>query len=257
MVGVLTGVTGLTACTSTVVAARTPAVASPASSAPRPTALADRPGPRRTPPAAPALAALPLAFSTGRATQVITVVAPRAGDTTAVMQSWQKTSLGWTRHGPALTADVGRAGLSAHKREGFAATPIGSFTITQSFGRDRNPGTLLPYTQTTPADWWISQPSPVYNTRQHCAGSCGFAQGAPNEHLYYENPYYNYALVIDYNTRNAPGGVRPGAGSAIFLHVTVGQATAGCVSISQSGLASIMRWLRPSAHPRILVGIAP
>jgi len=96
----------------------------------------------------------------------------------------------------------------------------------------------------------------LYNTHQHCTGSCAFTQGAPNEHLYYETPYYNYAVVIDYNTRNAPGGVRLGAGSAVFLHVSVGTATAGCVSIDQSRLIEILRWLTPSAHPRILIGVA-
>jgi L,D-peptidoglycan transpeptidase YkuD (ErfK/YbiS/YcfS/YnhG family) len=194
-------------------------------------------------------------LSTGNATQVITVVAPAAGSTTATLQAWRKTSTGWARHDPAVTAHVGRQGLSTHKREGYAVTPIGSFTLTQAFGRDPNPGTSVPYTQTTPADWWVSEPSPLYNTRQRCT-RCSFAQGTPNEHLYYSVPYYDYALVVDYNTRNAPGGVRQGAGSAIFLHVTVGRATAGCVSIPQDNLTSIMKWLTPSAHPRILIGIA-
>ena len=62
-------------------------------------------------------------------------------------------------------------------------------------------------------------------------GNCAFTRGDPNEHLYYETPYYDYAVVIDYNTRNAPGGVRPGAGSAFFLHVTDGAPTAGCVAV--------------------------
>jgi len=61
-------------------------------------------------------------------------------------------------------------------------------------------------------------------------------------------------VVIDYNTRNAPGGVRQGAGSAFFLHVTDGSATAGCVAIPQSRLVPLMRWLTPAAHPRILIG---
>ncbi len=38
-------------------------------------------------------------------------------------------------------------------------------------------------------------------------------------------------MVIDYNTANAPGGVRQGAGSAFFLHVAVGAPTEGCVAI--------------------------
>src|ERR1700710_1156589 len=97
----------------------------------------------------------------------------------------------------------------------------------------------------------ISQPVSLYNTMQTCSGSCSFTQGDPNEHLYYETPYYNYAVVIDYNT--AP--VTQGAGSAFFLHVTDGGPTAGCVTIPQTTLVSIMGWLDPGAAPRILIGV--
>jgi L,D-peptidoglycan transpeptidase YkuD (ErfK/YbiS/YcfS/YnhG family) len=68
----------------------------------------------------------------------------------------------------------------------------------------------------------------------------------------YETPFYNYAVVIDYN--RSP--VVQGAGSAFFLHVTDGNPTAGCVSIPQANLVSIMGWLAPSTHPRILIGVA-
>jgi L,D-peptidoglycan transpeptidase YkuD (ErfK/YbiS/YcfS/YnhG family) len=129
---------------------------------------------------------------------------------------------------------------------------MGSFTLTEAFGHDPDPGARLPYVHTTPADWWISQVGPLYNTMQHCSSDCPFAQGDPNEHLYYETPYYNYAVVIDYN--RAP--VTQGAGSAFFLHVTVGAPTQGCVSIAQSQLVRIMRWLDPRDHPRILIGTA-
>jgi L,D-peptidoglycan transpeptidase YkuD (ErfK/YbiS/YcfS/YnhG family) len=150
---------------------------------------------------------------------------------------------------------LGSDGLSTQPSETKSATPIGSFTLTRAFGRDADPGTALPYRRTTPADWWISQAGPDYNTLQHCAAGCAFTQGSPNEHLFYETPYYNYAVVVDYNTGNAPGGVRPGAGSAFFLHVTVGAPTQGCISIPQVRLIDLMRWLKPSAHPRILIGV--
>lgn len=175
--------------------------------------------------------------------------------TTATLQAWSKSGNGWIPYGSAVTADVGSDGLSTHPSESRSATPIGSFTLTRAFGHDSNPGTGLPYTHTTPADWWISQAGPLYNTLQVCSSDCRFNQGNPNEHLYYETPYYDYAVVIDYNTRNAPGGVHQGKGSAFFLHVSVGQPTAGCVSIPMAKLVSIMRWLRPQAHARILIGV--
>lgn len=199
--------------------------------------------------------ALPLGLGTGNATRVITVVAPSAGSTIATLRSWQKSGTGWAQIGDAVTAHLGAAGLSAHPSESSTATPIGSFTLTQAFGSQPDPGTSLPYRQTTPADWWISQSGPLYNTMQHCASSCPFTQGEPNEHLYYAQPFYRYAVVIDYNTADAPGGVRQGAGSAFFLHVTVGEPTQGCISIPEQRLVQLLRWLNPAAHPRILIGV--
>ena len=195
---------------------------------------------------------LPLRFSTGDATQVITVVADSTSSTQAVLQAWHRDGSGWARVGPAVHAWLGYAGMSTHASEQSTATPIGSFALTEAFGRQANPGTALPYRQTTPADWWISQPGKLYNTEQHCTGKCPFTQGDPNEHLYYEMPYYEYAVVIDYNT----SPVVQGAGSAFFLHVTVGEPTQGCVSIDQQDLVRIMRWLSPRDHPRILMGVA-
>ena len=234
----------------------TPAPVSPAA-----TSTSRRPQPSAT--SAPAKKpsgrrgrALPLTFGTGAARQVITVVAPSTGSTRAILQAWRKVSGGWKAVGPRVDAWVGSDGLSKHPSESRSATPIGSFTLTQAFGHDPDPGTSLRYVRTTPADWWISQPGPLYNTRQRCASDCAFNRGDPNEHLYFETPYYDYAAVIDYNTRNAPGGVHQGAGSAFFLHVTVGAPTAGCVSIAKDQLVRILRWLAPAQHPRTLIGPA-
>jgi L,D-peptidoglycan transpeptidase YkuD (ErfK/YbiS/YcfS/YnhG family) len=199
---------------------------------------------------------LPVRGSTKSADQVITVTATSTRNTVATLQAWQRVNGGWRKHGSGVTAHLGSDGLSTHPSESKSATPIGSFTLTRAFGHDADPGTALPYTRTTPDDWWISQPGELYNTRQRCASHCAFTRGDPNEHLYYETPFYDYAVVIDYNTANAPGGVHQGAGSAFFLHVTDGHPTAGCVSIPMDRLTSIMRWLRPADHPRILIGVA-
>jgi L,D-peptidoglycan transpeptidase YkuD (ErfK/YbiS/YcfS/YnhG family) len=187
---------------------------------------------------------------------VITVVAPSTSSTEGTLQAWRRSGSGWRRVGSPVHAWLGSDGLSRQPSETRSATPIGSFTLTHAFGHDADPGTALPYVRTTPDDWWISQPGPLYNTRQRCASGCSFTRGDPNEHLYYETPYYDYAVVIDYNTRNAPGGVVQGAGSAFFLHVTVHAPTRGCISVEQTQLVRLLRWLRPSAHPRILIGTA-
>ncbi len=236
-------------------------VAAPRAAAPRTTApRRTTPPPARTtalpaprPAAKPAGQSLPLRYGTGTATRVVTVTAGSSRSTTATLQAWSKLSNGrWQKYGSAVKAYVGSDGIGSAS-ETRSKTPAGSWTITQAFGRYANPGTKLGYVRTTPSDYWISSPGKLYNTRQRCS-SCGYNNGV-NERLYYVNPQYNYAAVIDYNTRNAPGGVKPGRGSAFFLHVSSGEATAGCVAIPQSRLTSLLRWLTPTSRPRILIGV--
>jgi L,D-peptidoglycan transpeptidase YkuD (ErfK/YbiS/YcfS/YnhG family) len=223
---------------------------------PTPALTTSKPAPPPAPPAPKTIAiappTLPLSYSTGTATQLITVTASSASSTHATVQAWSKSGASWVPYGPSIAGHVGSQGLTAHPSESLSATPVGSFTLTQAFGALSNPGTPLPYFKTTLADWWISQTTgagaSLYNTHQHCSGSCPFTQGAPNEHLVTETPFYNYAVVIDYH-----GGL--GDGSAFFLHVTDGNPTAGCVSIPQANLVTIMQWLRPADHPRILIGV--
>ena len=65
-------------------------------------------------------------------------------------------------------------------------------------------------------------------------------------------PYYDYGAVIDYNA----DPVVPGAGSAIFLHVTTGGTTAGCVAVPEADLLQVLHWMDPSLDPRIVMGTA-
>lgn len=245
----------------------TPTSAPPAarSTAPRPAASVARPAqpgrstaaaahpPAARPPApAPARGgALPLGYATGSATKVITVVASSTGSTVAVLQAWVRApGGGWLRHGAAVGAHVGSQGLTATPSESRSATPIGSFTLTQAFGSQPNPGTALPYLQTTPSDWWVSDPySSVYNQHVRCGSSCPFTTSY-GENLYTAGYVYSHAVVIDYHSTRFAGG------SAFFLHVTDGGPTAGCVSIPAANLVPLMQWLTPGSYPRILIGSA-
>jgi len=250
--------------------AATTSSAAPKQPAPRTTTRAStpppvqpKPKPRPTPtpapkpvshPAAPHGQSLPLGYYTGSATRVITVVASSTGSTTARLQAWTKAAGGgWLPYGSAVTAHVGSQGLTTRPSESKSATPIGSFTLTQAFGARADPGTGLPYFQTDSRDWWVSDSnSSHYNQHYRCsAGSCPFNTGA-GENLLDAGFVYNYAVVIDYN--RFP--VHAGAGSAFFLHVTNGQSTAGCVAIPQDRLVSLMHWLTPGTHPRIVIGVA-
>ncbi len=180
------------------------------------------------------------------------MVGRSTGSTAATLQAWTKTAGGWLHRGPAIYADIGNQGMTAQPSEGLAATPIGSFTLTEAFGRGADPGTRLPYFRTDLSDYWVADAgSPHYNTHYRCASNCPFDTAA-GENLYRVGYMYTHAVVMNYN--RSP--VRKGAGSAFFLHVTEGRATTGCIAIPKEELVSIMGWLNPAAHPRILVGIA-
>jgi L,D-peptidoglycan transpeptidase YkuD (ErfK/YbiS/YcfS/YnhG family) len=129
-----------------------------------------------------------------------------------------------------------------------ARTPAGTFPVTQSFGREANPGTALPYAHVGPDDWWVGDTrSPLYNTHQTCApGRCPFDERA-SENLQAAGHAYDHAIVIDANT----DPVRPGAGSAYFLHIGGDRPTAACVATGEDTVIRLLRWLTPTAHPVI------
>ena len=194
---------------------------------------------------------LPSVEPAGDAQQVVTITAASTSATVATLRAWQRQGGAWVPYGPPVVAHVGRSGITGHESEELTASPIGSYRLTEAFGRLPNPGTRLPYFQTSPSDWWVSQPGAYYNTHQVCTANCPFNTGTPNARLYYVSPQYDLAVVIDYN--RTP--VVQGAGSGIFLHVTAGRPTNGCVSIPLPDLVHVMRWLNPAARPRILIGL--
>lgn len=194
------------------------------------------------------LASAPADAAASTPLRVITVQSSSASATTARLDLWTASSRGgyWHAAGP-VKAYVGELGIGqAH--EGIARTPAGVFTLTQAFGNQPDNGSALPFFQATRADWWDGESgTPAYNTHVHQVASPG-----PNsENLYDAGYVYSHAVVIDYN--RFP--VRAGAGSAFFLHVTNGEPTLGCVAVDANSLNVIMRWLLPSTHPVISIGV--
>ena len=202
-------------------------------------------------PSAPAPGtALPLGVDPGSSTQVVTVVAASSGATSAKLTAWERGHSGWTAVLGPVTARIGSAGVG-RASESSTKTPAGTFTLTEAFGRAGDPGTSLPYRLVDGDDWWVSDVnSPQYNRYAQCGpGSCPFDESV-SENLYAAGSVYDQAVVIDYNRGGAPG-----AGSAFFLHISNGAATAGCVAISAGSLVPLMRWLDPAARPLISIGV--
>ena len=180
--------------------------------------------------------------------QLVTVRAATSASTAATLTLWTRLADGSYRrdYGP-VTAHVGAAGVGV-TREGISRTPAGVFGLTQAFGNQASNGTRLPYLRAGVNDWWDENPaSPTYNRHVVRATSPGGA----SENLYRAGSAYAHAVVINYNMNP----VVRGAGSGFFLHVSVGTATAGCVSVPSGQLDTIMRWLNPASRPVISIGV--
>ncbi len=174
------------------------------------------------------------------------VTADGYGSTTATFTTWQRTGGGWEAVDGPWPAWVGYSGFAPpdEKREGDGRTPSGTFGFDFLFGVEPDPGVAMPYRRVTgPSIVWDDVPSsPSYN--QWVDGGTGEAM--------YVSPVYDYGAVIAYNT----AARTPGLGSAIFLHVSKGAPTAGCVSLPVDRLLAVLRWLDPARSPVIVMGVA-
>jgi len=183
--------------------------------------------------------------------QVITVRVDSRSATSGVLEAWALEGEGYTRVRGPLRVYVGEDGVGKAS-ERRSRTPRGVFTLTEGFGRAKDPGTRLPYTRVGPSHWWVSDVrSRHYNLLQTCTPGtwCGFRQSR-SEQLG-KIDAYKYAIVMDYN--RTP--VIPGRGSAFFLHLSEGKPTQGCISMTESHIRWLLRWLDPAHRPVIAVDI--
>ena len=179
--------------------------------------------------------------------QLITVKAASYGTTYATLRGYRLSGGHWVQVFGPWTARVGYNGVArpGAKREGDGKTPSGTYGLSFFFGVQPNPGVYFPYRHAYSYDYWDDDPaSPRYNEWVDART----ANPGRNPEPMHNVPAYNYAAVIAYNTARVPG-----LGSAIFLHVGTGGATAGCVSLPASQLVKVLRWLRPAANPRIAI----
>ena len=158
----------------------------------------------------------------------------------------------WFEHWSAPCA-LGSSGISARKREGDGATPIGRWPIRQVFYRpDKNPCFPWPRTLACRAiesdlGWCDAVDDRNYNrvVRNPYPGSA--------EHLWRDDPLYDVVLVLGYNDRPRVKA----RGSAIFMHVADEdqqgrfKATAGCVALRKRDLSVILSQLHWLSHIQV------
>ncbi len=202
--------------------------------------------------------------------QLIVAVAPDWDTHRVVLQCYERANGrdAWREVFPAkIPALVGRAGLAwgrgAHripkgspapvKRERDGRAPAGCFRIGKVYGYDSAPprGSRYPYRQVSVWDAWVDDPgNPLYN--RHVVVDPGdVPPWFEKQKMRHGDFAYRWLLEIRHNT-DPPV---PGAGSAIFFHIRRGEdrATAGCTTMRESDLVSIIRWLRGEKRPHYVL----
>jgi L,D-peptidoglycan transpeptidase YkuD (ErfK/YbiS/YcfS/YnhG family) len=214
---------------------------------------------------------LPVGDLAPGARQLVTVTSSRFTSTTATLRAWRRLPSGeWAlAHGP-VPVVIGYGGwvVAGERRQSTGTTPAGRFTLPAAFGRLPDPGTQLRYRRVDGNDWWPYEPRDpaTYNIYQrHRAPRTDWRRGFA-EHLVGYPRQYSLALVVGFNlpsgvhysrTRRqwvatSPADTKRGGG--IFLHVRGDGQTAGCVAMSRPEMRWLLRWLRPAAAPRVVMG---
>ncbi|MEV6793682.1 L,D-transpeptidase family protein [Streptomyces sp. NPDC051320] len=146
---------------------------------------------------------------------------------------------GWQQAGDPWSAHNALNGWSEHHRVGDLRSPEGVFGLTDAGGRRADPGTRLPY--------------------DRGPGFVAHGTGFKGESL---AGAFDYVVAINYNRK--PGTTpldwtRPlgaGRGGGIWFHVDHGGPTHGCVSLSESRMKQLLRWLDPAKKPVVVMGDA-
>jgi L,D-peptidoglycan transpeptidase YkuD (ErfK/YbiS/YcfS/YnhG family) len=143
--------------------------------------------------------------------------------------------------GRTMRCALGSAGIRADKREGDRATPAGRFALRRLLYRpDRleRPPTGLPVLALTPRDGWCdAADDPLYNRPVR------LPYPARHERLWLSDAIYDLIVVLGYND----DPVRPGAGSAVFLHLARPDyaPTAGCIALVRADLVALLAQAGP------------
>ena len=130
---------------------------------------------------------------------------------------------------------VGSKGVG-EASEYTSATPQGTFPLYFAFGINPDPGTKVPYLQVDEYDYWVGDSSsPLYNQYARADSDVDWDKSESERIIDYPSAY-GYCLFIGYNIEGTPH-----MGSCYFLHCSNGRPTAGCVSVSESDMAFILR----------------
>ena len=153
--------------------------------------------------------------------------------TTATVTMHTKSSGTWTQI-LSTSGYIGKNGLGK-TQEGDGKTPVGVYHFTKAFGVKSNPGTSLSYTKVDSSYYWVDDSDSQYYNQLVSTNSVTKDWDSAEQITAYPTAYA-YVLALDYNS-----SCTPGKGSAIFLHCSTGNATAGCISIPEDDMVTVLK----------------
>ena len=193
-------------------------------------------------------------------TQLLVVSSDSFTNKTATLQAYERDKNSWKKHLKSITVNLGRNGLAwgkglitfQHKpeepikKEGDGKAPAGLFELESLFGYEDNHFSL-PYLKVNSSSLCIDDStSKDYNTILQNKDTTTYKSF---EYMKRKDNLYKLGVVVGHNQKAIKEH-----GSCIFLHIQKkkNSATAGCTSMQEENLLTIMKWLKQSEHPLLL-----
>ena len=202
-------------------------------------------------------------------TQAIIGIADGWNSSQVTLSVVEKNSKGeWVRVLGPYQGRLGRNGLiwglglhsnargASIKKEGDGRSPAGVFAIGGLWVTHKTPvkhHSSIPYIKVGPNDLWITNTNDArYYNRHVRLDHPAKTEWELKEQMRQTDYPHSIKMLICHNTPERKGGVQVGRGSSIFFHIWRNEGkspTAGCTSMEEKNLRTIIARLNPQRHP--------
>ncbi|MDF1823703.1 MAG: L,D-transpeptidase family protein [Verrucomicrobiales bacterium] len=195
--------------------------------------------------------------------QVILVVTDNWASARGTLHTFHHRNGSWKTEGRPTPVMVGRKGLGwglglhrertgkPQKHEGDQRAPAGIFRLEFGFGAEPLPKGSFPYRQVFPRDRWVDDPASSFYNQWVVADDSRFPKDWTSaEKLKRSDGIYDHVIVVAHNRSQ----IRPGRGSAIFLHrwYGPGHPTIGCTAMGKNRMIGLLKWLNAEEYPILI-----
>jgi len=181
--------------------------------------------------------------------QAIVVLTDNPDTTAGSLQRYERAAGGaWRAVGGRVGVVVGRMGLASvdAKHEGDGKSPSGIYSLGTAFGFAETADFRVPYRQIRDTTECVDDTASRYYNQIVDRDKVPAVDWNSSEKMR-TIAVYRWGMFVNYNTP-----AQPQRGSCIFLHIMSGASTAGCTAMDAQDLDSVLRWLDPSANPRLV-----